>query len=294
MTAQSRAGAAFRLVGVIAVEAVAVFALHRLGTVPGFSPDWSDLGGWLATATPEEAIATTLRLVALVLAWWLLVTTVLYALGRIAGLVGLVRSVEWATLPMVRRLADRAAAVSLAVITVAAPAVAVIAPLPAVEHTTAGQTAKDPNLAPPFPQPPEVTRVSPPGTVDPALPPPVPLPQSGEVAYTPTPAGSEGTWAPPLAPPARRAVVRAGTSSPAQQQVEVPSEHVVVPGDNLWIISERHLEQVTGRGDLSDREVANYWVTVIEANRNRVRSGDPDLIYPGEVIVLPPISQGES
>jgi LysM domain len=293
MTAQSRSGAAFRLVGAIAVEAIAVFALHRLGNVTGFSPDWSDLGGWLATATPEEAIATTLRLVALVLAWWLLVTTVLYALGRIAGLAGLVRSVEWATLPMVRRLADRAAAVSLAVMTVAAPAVAVIAPLPALEHTS-GQTAEDTKLAPPFPQPPQVTRVSPPGTVDPALPTPVPVPQSGEDAYTPTPAGSEGTWAPPLAPPARRAVIRAATSSPAQQQVEVPSEHVVVPGDNLWIIAERHLEQVTERGDLSDREVANYWVAVIEANRNRVRSGDPDLIYPGEVIVLPPISQGES
>jgi hypothetical protein len=292
MTAQSRSGA-FRIVGVIAVEAVAVFALHRLGNVPGFSPDWSDLGGWVATTTPEEAVATTLRLVALVLAWWLLVTTVLYTLGRVAGLVGLVRSVEWATLPLVRRLADRAAAVSLAVMTVAAPAVAVIAPLPGVEHTSGAQTAEDPDLAPPFPQPPRVTRVSPPGTV-PALPPPIPLPQSGEVAYTPTPVGSDGTWAPPLAPPVRRAVIRAGASSPAQQQVEVPSEHVVVPGDNLWIISERHFEQVTGREDLSDREVADYWVAVIEANRNRVRSGDPDLIYPGELIVLPPISQGES
>ncbi len=40
--------------------------------------------------------------------------------------------------------------------------------------------------------------------------------------------------------------------------------------------------------------MANYWVVVIEANRSRVRSGDPDLIYPGEVIVLPPVSQGES
>ena len=76
------------------------------------------------------------------------------------------------------------------------------------------------------------------------------------------------------------------------ERVEIPSEHVVVPGDNLWIIAERHLEQVTGRSDVSDQRVATYWVVVIEANQ--VRSGDPDLIYPGEVIVLPSVSQGES
>ena len=144
MTAQSRSGAAIRLGAVIAVEAFAVFALHRLGNVPGFSPDWSDLGGWLASVSPEDAIATTLRLVALALAWWLLVTTVLYALGRLAGLVGLVRAVEWATLPVVRRMADRAAALSLAVMTVATPAVAVIAPIPAVEHVTSGRSADEP------------------------------------------------------------------------------------------------------------------------------------------------------
>ena len=272
-TAQSRSGAAIRLGGVIAVEALAVFALHRLGNVPGFSPDWSDLGGWLASVSPEDAIATTLRLVALALAWWLLVTTVLYALGRLVGLVGLVRAVEWATLPVVRRMADRAAALSLAVMTVATPAVAVIAPIPAVEHVTSGQSADEPVLFSPVPQPPHVTRGSPPETTDPALPPPVP--QLGEVSYTPAPAGdADATWSPP-APPARRAVIRTGTSSPAQEQIEIPAERVVVPGDNLWIISEQHLEQVTGRTDLSDQEVANYWVVVIEANRKRGPFGRP-------------------
>ena len=72
-----------------------VLALHRLGKVAGFSPDWSDLGGWLATVSPEDAIAATLRLVALALAWWLLVTTVLYAPGphRWTGRVGASRRV---------------------------------------------------------------------------------------------------------------------------------------------------------------------------------------------------------
>jgi hypothetical protein len=28
---------------------------------------------------------------------------------------------------------------------------------------------------------------------------------------------------------------------------------------------------------------------VIKENRGRLRSGDPDLIYPGEVVLLPPV-----
>jgi nucleoid-associated protein YgaU len=65
----------------------------------------------------------------------------------------------------------------------------------------------------------------------------------------------------------------------------------VVRGDNLWTISRAHLAAASGRGpgDLSNREIANYWIRVIEVNRDRLRSGDPDLIYPGEQIELPPI-----
>jgi hypothetical protein len=37
-----------------------------------------------------------------------------------------------------------------------------------------------------------------------------------------------------------------------------------------------------------NREVATYWLQVIEANQGRLVSGDPDLIYPGETIVMPP------
>jgi nucleoid-associated protein YgaU len=34
-------------------------------------------------------------------------------------------------------------------------------------------------------------------------------------------------------------------------------------------------------------EVEPLWRTVIDANRQRLRSGDPDLIYPGETILIP-------
>ncbi len=59
-------------------------------------------------------------------------------------------------------------------------------------------------------------------------------------------------------------------------------EHTVVVqrGDHLWKISARHLSG-------TDRPVAPYWREVVEVNTPSLRSGDPDLIYPGEIISLP-------
>jgi nucleoid-associated protein YgaU len=64
----------------------------------------------------------------------------------------------------------------------------------------------------------------------------------------------------------------------------------VVPGDNLWTIARDHLAEARGGADEPTlRKVAAYWLRVVEANRDRLVSGDPDLIYPGERTVLPPI-----
>ena len=60
----------------------------------------------------------------------------------------------------------------------------------------------------------------------------------------------------------------------------------VAGGDHLWKLSEARLFEVLGR-EPEDSEVSPYWRTVIEANRDRLRSGDPNLIYPGEEVVLP-------
>ena len=59
-------------------------------------------------------------------------------------------------------------------------------------------------------------------------------------------------------------------------------------GENLWTISAAHLNRSAGPAGNSDR-VSEYWRKVIEANGATLRSGDPNLIYPGEVIALPPV-----
>lgn len=61
---------------------------------------------------------------------------------------------------------------------------------------------------------------------------------------------------------------------------------VVEPGDHLWRISQTHLDRALDR-PARPEEVDPYWRAVIDANREQLVSGDPDLIYPGEVVRLP-------
>jgi nucleoid-associated protein YgaU len=60
----------------------------------------------------------------------------------------------------------------------------------------------------------------------------------------------------------------------------------VKPGDHLWGISATALSERTRR-EPSDKEVTPLWRAVIDANIAHLRSGDPDLIYPGELVRIP-------
>jgi nucleoid-associated protein YgaU len=82
-------------------------------------------------------------------------------------------------------------------------------------------------------------------------------------------------------------------SAPAEPApgTRVQASHMVAERDNLWTIARDHLAEARsgGTGELTTREVAAYWLRVVEANARNLRSGDPDLIYPGETIALPPV-----
>lgn len=70
---------------------------------------------------------------------------------------------------------------------------------------------------------------------------------------------------------------------------QAPNGSVVVqPGDHLWKISATHLDRILDRPAESG-EIDPYWRVVIEANQASLASGDPDLIFPGEVIELPEV-----
>jgi len=69
------------------------------------------------------------------------------------------------------------------------------------------------------------------------------------------------------------------------------SSVVVVEGDHLWKISAAHLETVLDRS-VQSSEISPYWRDVIAVNTANLKSGDPDLIYPGEVVVLPDPASG--
>jgi hypothetical protein len=213
----------WRLVALIAVEVGALQALSRSGSLaflrtPGINPSAWRL--WLASTPPQDAVAAVLRLVATGCAWWLAATTGLYLAARLARIPALVRALGWTTPRAVRRLIDRALALS------------VIASL-------AGSTAAFAGGAPPAPLP--VVSV----TTQ-----PVPLP------------------IPTLVPPAPL------------------DRHTVQWGDNLWTIAAGHLADsgVTR----SNGQIAPYWRELVQDNRASLRSGNPDLIFPGESVVLPP------
>lgn len=70
---------------------------------------------------------------------------------------------------------------------------------------------------------------------------------------------------------------------------DLPVAHIVQPGEHLWGIAEVTVRRALGR-DASSEAIATYWVELLTENRSMLKSGDPDLIHPGETLLLPPMS----
>lgn len=271
------------LILLIASEAIAVVALHRLGDVDGFAIPRHDFGRWLQQSTSEEALLAGVRLVTLVAAWWLLGSTLLYVAARAARLHAAARALGWATLPVVRRWVDRAAAVSI----VAATALGVGRPAADPPPTTSPASApvvvdvdhRDPASVPS--RPPSGVRT---GQVVDSRPAPT-VPPTGTTSPPPTTAPLVPPTAPPPVVPVMPPAPAAPSAAPA-----AGTTHTVTRGEHLWSIAAARVSSATGKPptDVSPAEIAPYWLRVVELNRHRLRSGNPNLVYSGEVVELPP------
>ncbi len=77
--------------------------------------------------------------------------------------------------------------------------------------------------------------------------------------------------------------VRGGQTSRA------PQTWTVKPGDNLWLVAESTLSTARD-GQVEDGELVSYWRAVVDVNRSSLRDhNNPDLIFPGQVLILPPV-----
>ena len=98
----------------------------------------------------------------------------------------------------------------------------------------------------------------------------------------------EATPTPVLEPRVEHDVEEPRVAMEPEGSYSAPLTWQVRPGDHLWSIAGEHLTIVLDRPPTRD-EHRNYWVEVVESARPIIRSGDPNLIYPGEEIPMPPM-----
>jgi hypothetical protein len=70
----------------------------------------------------------------------------------------------------------------------------------------------------------------------------------------------------------------------------VSSSVTVSTGDSLWTLTRDALARESGRdpATIGNDEIAPRWGHVCDANRDRLRSGDVNVLAPGEEVVIPP------
>ena len=308
-----------RVAAFLAIVGLAVARLQAAGGGPLGGPHaLSAVPAWLHGTDPVIASFALLQFLALALGWYVLAVTVLGGAARACRAHRLTGVLDVITFPGIRRLLN-AAGVAFVVSTTlpAATAWATPAPpplsapplsAPPVMHWLGqlGPLAAGPRLAPAAPAAPgpsplpstTTTTLRNPTTVPPA--PPTPLAPDA-AAPSATAPGSSRPGAPsaqgwtgaarplgpgthPLGPENGRTTTTTTTSTPDSG----PATWTVRPGDHFWYIAETTLASARGR-PVSDAEVAAYWLTVIQANRDRLAvPSEPSFIYPGQVFVLPP------
>lgn len=113
-------------------------------------------------------------------------------------------------------------------------------------------------------------------------------------ARLPAPPRRESLAAAPVRQPVEADAPAASSAGArrARHDVGAPATWVVRPGDDLWAIAATTLQRRIGHQP-TDAEIDAYFLDLVEANEARlVAPGVPDLIYPGQVFVLPEAAPG--
>ena len=263
------------------------------------SLDW-----WLASLQVVEVMASVIWAASLLLALWTVFSAILcLALLRRAATKMPTTQVNRLVMPALRPVLRRAIAVTLA-------SSAIVGAVPGRGLAEAPAVAVRPTLAPPtgpaWDLPTTADASAPPAAAaaDPSTGSPdisTAPPPSAEGAPAVRSASGRDSWESITTPvrsfshpaPSADEHPDAPGSEAGSKTLDEPgaeetlATHVVQVGDNLWVIA-RDQVRTSGRR-LSTGEVAAYWLRLIEANQDGLRSGDPDLLFPGELLVLPPI-----
>ena len=274
-------------------------------SIPVSSP--RHLPAWVAETAPPDMAIALLRLGALALAGYLLAVTVLAVVARRLRLDGLAVAVERISPGVVRRLVSGGSGIGLALGAVAgvvpgleqrprptAPTAAAAAPsadkasaimtrLPAGSATMT-RLATGPGT-PPNRGSAEATMTR----IGDVPPPTATMTRVGADTPSRPPAvgGAPAAHDPASPTPATPAAVR----PPPDLPLVDPSRWVVEPGDSLWSIADEVVRRADGSSP-GERAVARYWHRLIGANRqDLVDPANPDLLVPGQRLVVPPLER---
>lgn len=246
------------LVAWLGTLAAAIVLLLLLGGGQLATPPLTDAGAWgdwLDAREPVVAAAALLRLLVLGVAWYLVGITTVSLVAHLARAARLVRLADALSVPIVRRVVQQAvgAALAGAVLSTSTPAAPSVTSLLAAGDEISAAAPDD-------------------GVAMRAL------------------DGDDGVVIAMAHAPADAGVATmAHLSDPDATVAAADATHEVVAGDHLWSIAEDALAAAWGRAP-SDGEVEPYWRAVIAANRDVLATpDDPDLIFPGQVVTLPPV-----
>ncbi len=276
-----------------ALVAAGWFLVHighgRLAPPPTLSP--AAIRQWSSSRDAATSAMGLLRLVSLIFDGYLLVTTVVGAAARAVRWASLVRVLDLVTLPSVRWLVSA----SLGGILLSAPLAAPTGVPDAWHLAAAAHVAASPRFAgtptaivpSPAAHGPPLVRVKPRAE---------PAPEPTTTTPVPAAAAAAGTGAATTAPPQPTTT----TSASDLRGGVVPAPHerpnaagpavatwTVRRGDNFWEVASSVLRARTGEAP-TPAQIVRYWSTLITSNEDRIASGNPNLIYPGERFIVPP------